>query len=271
MKLKELAYLAGLRPEPKTYGYEQHTFELAGDGTVLYAQWLHPNETPKQITQQSVEALRKFLAPGDVAIDIGAHTGDSTLPIALAVGKAGCVLALEPNRYVFPVLQANAEWNSAKTHIVPLMFAATPEDTDMEFQYSDSGYCNGGRFEGLSPWSHGHAFKLKVQGKNLHEYLKKTFPELIPKIRYIKIDTEGYEPVVLGALSALIAQRRPYLRIEVYRRLEPDRRREMFRFLAGYGYVIHKMTDDCNYQGEILTENDANRWRHYDIFCVPAT
>ena len=70
-----------------------------------YAQWLHPRETGKRISQESVDELRRFLSPGDVAIDIGAHTGDSTIPIALAVGKTGCVLALEPNKYVFPVLE----------------------------------------------------------------------------------------------------------------------------------------------------------------------
>ena len=34
---------------------------------------------------------------------IGAHIGDTTLPIALAAGKKGFVLALEPNPYVFHV------------------------------------------------------------------------------------------------------------------------------------------------------------------------
>jgi len=62
-------------------------------------------------------------------------------------------------------LKKNAELNAATTNIIPLMFAATPEDAEMEFQYSDSGYCNGGRFEGMSKWLHGHAFKLGVQGK----------------------------------------------------------------------------------------------------------
>ena len=113
-----------------------------------------------------------FFSPGDVAIDIGAHSGDSTIPIALAVGKLGCVLALEPNRYVFAVLKKNSELNTAKTHIIPLMFAATPEDAEMEFQYSDSGFCNGGRFQGMSRWIHGHAFRLKVQGRNLHAFLR---------------------------------------------------------------------------------------------------
>ena len=70
--------------------------------------------------------------------------------MALAVGKSGCVFALEPNSYVYPVLAKNAALNPDKTHILPLPFAATPEDAELVFQYSDSGYCNGGRFAGIS-------------------------------------------------------------------------------------------------------------------------
>jgi len=54
----------------------------------------------------------------------------------------------------------------------------------------------------MSKWLHGHAFKLGVQGKNLQSFLKETYPQLVPKIRYIKIDTEGYESVVLQSLAA---------------------------------------------------------------------
>ena len=269
MKLKELPYFLGFQPGPKTYGFKLKSFELPGDGTVEYAQWLHPHETEKEITQSSIDALRKFLSPGDVAIDIGAHTGDSTIPIALATGKQGCVLALEPNRYVFSVLKKNAELNAGKTNIIPLLFAATPEDAEMEFQYSDSGYCNGGRFEGMSKWLHGHAFKLKVQGRNLRSFLQANYPELLPKIRYIKMDTEGYESVVLQSLSELIAQSKPFLKVEVYRKLGDAQRRELYRSIATHGYAIHKIADDGNYFGEMLTEQDMSKWRHFDIFCVP--
>src|SRR6202790_120219 len=137
VKLKELPYFLGLQPGPKTYAHKIKQFDLPADGIVEYAQWLHPHETEKEITQQSVDELRKFLSPGDVAVDIGAHTGDSTVPIALAVGQAGCVLALEPNRYVFPVLKKNSELNAPKPKIIQLIFAATPEDAEMEFLYSD--------------------------------------------------------------------------------------------------------------------------------------
>jgi FkbM family methyltransferase len=270
LKLKELPYFLGLQPGPKTYGFKLKRFELPGDGTVQYAQWLHPHETEKEITQSSIDALRKFLSPGDVAIDIGAHTGDSTIPIALAVGKKGSVLALEPNRYVFSVLKKNAELNADKTNIIPLMFAATPEDAEMEFQYSDSGYCNGGRFEGMSKWRHGHAFKLKVQGRNLGSFLRANHPELLPRIRYIKMDTEGYESSVLQSLSELIAERKPFLKVEVYRKLDEAPRRALYRSIAANGYAIHKIADDGNYLGEMLAEEDISKWRHFDVFCVPA-
>jgi len=270
VKLKELPYLLGLQPAPKTYGFEVKSFDLPTDGTIEYAQWLHPRDRGTEIKQASVDALRKFLSPGDVAIDIGAHSGDSTIPIALAVGKAGCVLALEPNRYVFAVLQKNSELNAAKTHIVPLMFAATPEDAEMEFQYSDSGFCNGGRFQGISRWIHGHAFKLKVQGRNLHSYIRREFPELLPRIRYIKMDTEGYEAEVLRSLDNLLTECKPFLKVEVYRKLDDARRRELYRLLAAHHYVIHKIADNGYDIADTLAEQDMSNWRHFDIFCVPA-
>lgn len=269
MKLKELPYFFGLQPGPKTYGYKLKHFDLATDGAVEYAQWLHPSETEKEIAQASVDALRKFLSPGDVAIDIGAHTGDSTIPIALAVGKQGCVVSLEPNRYVFPVLQKNAELNPEKTNIIPLLFAATPEEAEMEFRYSDPGFCNGGRFEGMSKWLHGHAFKLKVQGRNLHAFLQKHYPGLIPRIRYIKTDTEGYESVVLQSLAQLIAQSKPYLKVEVYRKLDDAERRALFRTIAQLGYEVRKVESDADYFGKVLKERDMSNWRHFDVFCVP--
>lgn len=270
MKAKELFYMIGLRPKAQTYGFEVKTFDLGRDGKVEYAQWLHPRETSKQITQEAVEELRRFLSPGDVAIDIGAHSGDSTIPVALAVGKSGCVLALEPNSYVFPVLAKNADLNPEKTHIVALPFAATPEDAELTFQYSDSGYCNGGQFDRISRWSHGHAFELRVQGKNLLRFLQASHVDLIPKIRYIKIDTEGNDEAVIRSISELLSRYKPYLRIEIYRKLSEEQRRSLYHAVVNAGYALHRIIGEENYRGELIRESDLNRWKHFDAFCVPA-
>ena len=173
MRLREFFYLLGFKPQPRRYNFKLVRFSLPGDGTIDYAGWLHPDKAPTEITQQAVDELRKFLSPGDVAIDIGAHEGDSTVPIALAVGRTGCVLALEPNEYVFPILVENSKLNPDKTNIRPLMIAATDENREMVFEYGDPGYCNGGYHEGYAKYVHGSAFELKVQGRNLENLLKK--------------------------------------------------------------------------------------------------
>ncbi len=270
MKLGDIPYLLGFKPTPKTYSFECVTFELPKDGTVRYAQWLHPKETRKIISQESVDELRKFLAPGDVAIDIGAHTGDSTIPIALAVGTTGCVLALEPNPYVFPVLRENSLANPDRTNIVPLMFAATPEEGDYEFEYSDPGFCNGGRHEGISRWRHGHAFRLPVRGNNLESFLRHEHDDLVPRIRFIKVDTEGYDYTILTTLSGLISTQKPYIMTEVFKWMPREQRVAFYRFLAGHGYAVYRVESSSNYRGEQIDETQMMNWRHFDVFCVPA-
>ncbi|MEX0775145.1 MAG: FkbM family methyltransferase [Phycisphaeraceae bacterium] len=270
MKAKELAYLLGLKPKPRTYGYTVRRFELPKDGVVEYAQWSHPREALKEIRQEVVNELRTFLRPGDVAIDIGAHAGDTTVPMALAVGPGGCVLALEPNRYVFPVLEANARLNLDKTRIIPLMIAATPRDEAMEFEYSDSGFCNGGRHEGINRWRHAHAFKLRVDGRHLPSLLQHDYAELVPRIRFIKVDAEGYDFAILQSLSDLLRQTRCYVKAEVFRHTDQATREAMFDFLSAQGYTIRHVAGDANYHGQVLTAADTMRWPHFDVFCEPA-
>ncbi|HLQ79381.1 MAG TPA: FkbM family methyltransferase [Terriglobia bacterium] len=269
MKAREFGHLLGFRGKPQAYGFEVRAFDLSRDGRVEYAQWLHPGESQKAIAQETVDELRKFLKPGDFAIDIGAHSGDTAVPIGLAVGNTGCVLALEPNKFVFPVLEKNSQLNPGKTRIVPMMFAATPEDGEFDFEYSDSGFCNGGRHEGISKWRHAHAFKLRVAGKNLESYLRNQCSELLTKLKYIKVDAEGYDVTILKTLSNVIAERRPYIKAEVYKHTNPSQREELYRFFAGHRYAIHRIEGENCYAGEVLGENDLMKWRHFDIFCTP--
>ncbi len=224
MKLKHLPRALGFAASPREYPTEVRAFTLPADGEIQFARWLHPSETPKTVTEDSVNALRGFLRDGDVAIDIGAHTGDSAVPMALAVGPRGTVFALEPNPYVFKVLDLNATLNPTKCHIVPLMFAAMPSDGVFEFEYSDSGYCNGGYHGPLSRWTHGDFSKLRVEGRDLVAYLRRTAASELTRLRYIKIDTEGFDRAVAGSLRVLLESARPYIKSEIYKHMPGDER-----------------------------------------------
>jgi hypothetical protein len=167
------------------------------------------------------------------------------------------------------VLELNAGLNPQATHIVPLMFAAMPADGDFEFEYSDEGYCNGGFHQAISSWRHGHFSKLSVQGRHLISYLRATAPEALAKVRFIKIDTEGFDRVVAGTLADLLQQSRPYLKTEIYKHMPVAEREGYFADLRQLRYRLYKC-GEVEYRGEALREAaDLSKWRHFDVFAVP--
>ena len=274
MRLKELFYLLGGRkPEPKAFGWTLETHDLPREGRVEFARWLNPGAyriTAPEV-QATVDQLRRFLGPGDVALDIGAHSGDTALPMALAVGPTGAVLAFEPNPYVFPVLRQNASLNPDRTRIVPLPYAAMRTDGAYEFQYGDESFNNGGFHEGVSRWRHGSAFKLTVEGRNIEELLAREYPALISRVRFIKVDTEGFDLAVLETIEGLIQARRPYVQVEVFnlRKSSAEYRRGLLAFFDRHRYVAHRVRGAGDLLGEVVTADNLMSWNHYDIFCVP--
>jgi FkbM family methyltransferase len=179
------------------------------------------------------------------------------------------VFALEPNPYVFRVLALNASLNPASTNIVPLMFAAMPDDGEFEFEYSDEGYCNGGFHQAVSAWKHGHFSKLTVQGRNLIRYLRTNAAEALPKVRFVKIDTEGFDRSVTRSLVDLLKAARPYLKTEIYKHMPDAERAGYFDDLRQLGYRLFKC-GDAEYRGEELRQAaDLSKWRHFDVFAVP--
>jgi len=267
VKLRDLAR-AVWRRGPREFGWDIETVTLPHDGDVRYAHWLHPAESRKTPVHLNPAPLRAFLRPGDVAIDIGAHTGDSTIPIALATGADGMVFALEPNPYVFKVLEVNAGLNPAKTRITPLMFAATENDGEYEFTYTDEGFCNGGDQRAASSLLTGRFSRLRVAGRNLVRYLSTADPAVVGRLRYIKVDTEGFDRVVVASLKPLIAGHRPYLKTEIFKHLPADARDAYYDDLRAQGYRLFKC-GDVTYRGDELGRADMHRWRHFDVFAVP--
>ncbi|MCP4837442.1 MAG: FkbM family methyltransferase [Phycisphaera sp.] len=269
MKIRNILELLGIRSSPKSYGHFVDTWTLPADGDVELARWKHPKEGDKRFGQEKVDALRTFLGPGDVAVDIGAHTGDTAVPMAVAVGEKGIVVALEPNPYVFSVLEANSRLNSGHGRIIPLPIAAVAESGPIEFTYSDSGFCNGGRHEGMSRWHHGHPFRLQVEGRHLPSVLADEHPDLIDRIRYLKIDAEGHDHAVLESMESIVKRVRPIIRAEINKHTSHDDRKYFFEYVESLGYDIHLHEDGVTPQGRRIGTADVMIERHFDIFCVP--
>jgi FkbM family methyltransferase len=269
MKLRDLIYLLGLRGRPQTYSWETELFELPREGAIPFAQWQHPRQQRTVPTQEVVDELRTFIRPGDFAIDIGAQVGDTTIPMGLATGRHGAVLALEPNRYVYPVLCENVRLNAPRTQFFTRMLAAAEQTQELEFEYSDAGFCNGGCHANINRWRHGHAYKLRVQGVRLETLLQADFNSWLPRLRFIKTDCEGFDLHVLRTMENILRAYRPYLKVEVYRHASEAYRHALLAFLRHLGYRPHCCVSETHLRGPVVLPGDVMNWSHYDLFCVP--
>jgi len=251
------------------YGYEVKTFSLPGLGQVHYAQWLHPLEGSKEITTRQLEFFKTHLKSGGLAIDIGAHTGDTTVPMALAAGKDGLVLGLEPNGYVFKILKKNAELNPQLTHIVPLPFAATDADGEFTFNYSDASFCNGGFLTEIKDTHHHHNYHLKVIGKNLEKFLNENYGQQLPKLQLIKVDAEGYDKEIIKTISTTIRKYKPTLLVECYKRLNVEERNELFDVISNLGYDLYRHEGFEKMEHTKIARNDMMMHPHFDMIAIP--
>jgi FkbM family methyltransferase len=253
----------------KEYGFEIKKYQVDPFGEVAYAQWLHPFEKPKTITAANVAFYQKLCEANSLIIDIGAHTGDTTVPMALAVGKQGKVLALEPNRYVYKILAQNAQLNPKWTHIVPLCFAATSEDGEFTFNYSDASFCNGGFLSNIKNQNHKHNYPLKVIGRNLQDFLFENHQEDLEKLGLIKIDAEGYDKEILKTIPLILEKYKPALMVECYKRLNQAERTELFEVLAQFGYALYLLDDFESLEGlkRIDRKNMMDK-KHFEILAI---
>lgn len=270
MKLKSLVWTLGLRPAPRTYGTTRLQFSLERDGVIEFEKWLHPKDQFAPFEQAYLDSLRKYVGEGDTVLDIGAHCGDFTVPLAIAAGPTGQVFAWEPNPYVFEVLKKNAALNQDKTRIVPVCAAVAPEEGELLFHYSDPGFSNGGNLAGVSRWAHGHAFELKVQGLNFERWAQSNYPESLSKLRFIKCDTEGFDYQILKSLEPILKATTPFLHVEYFRHVSPEGRRELWNYLDSLGY--DQFTTDGAYGVEPVERvhlTDVTRIEHFDVVCIP--
>jgi FkbM family methyltransferase len=252
------------------YEYKIIGFELPSFGKVKYAQWLNPLERPKVINESKVDFFKKFINSGDLAIDIGAHTGDTPIPMALAAGPAGKVLALEPNPYIYKILEVNCELNKGKTNIIPLNYAATVQDGEFFYNSSEASFNNGGISEQQTNRHGKFSLDTKVKGINLGNYLKKNHAGDLNKLALIKIDTEGYDGEVLKSIDDIISQYKPAVIFECFGKLTKQERELLFESVAQHGYSLYYFNDFAsNTEEKRISKDDMMNWKHFDIYAIP--
>jgi len=264
------------RKQFKEFGFKIADFQLSKEGRIRYAQWLHPAEFSNHpgnsgnvVTQETVDFYRQLVKEGDMVVDVGAHEGDTIMPMALAIGRAGLALALEPNPHSFRVLEANSRLNPDKTQIIPLNFAATATDGEFTFGSGDPSFGNGGIVGFTHNATRNTRYQFNVQGKNLEQYLNKYHSDHLNKIALIKIDAEGYDKEIIKSLPNIIRENRPYLITECFGPSTSEEKLELFTILSKQEYALYRLSGFTFKNLTKIGPADMTGKKTFDILAIP--
>lgn len=217
-------------PEPRTLLEEGHQrLVKARHGYVLY----NSNDTVigrsielyGEYFESEVNVFRRFMTPGDVAVDVGANIGAHTLALARLAGDRGFVYAVEPQRLVFQTLCANIALNSLNNvHCLNAAAGDAPgwlrlTDPDPE-----------------APNNFGGAQVAQLAGAPLAPPVASiTLDDLLdlPAVKLVKIDVEGMEAAVLRGARRTLDRCKPLLYVE---NAFPDKSPELVAVLQDAGY-----------------------------------
>jgi FkbM family methyltransferase len=208
-----------------------------GRGVYLFGDTLEPE----------LAALRHFVKPGYVFVDIGANTGVFTLKAAKEVGDSGLVIAVEPFLDVACQLSQNIHLNWFRNCRVRILCVGRATG-QREF------YMNGRKPNSFSLVRESGADSFSVLCVSLNDLC---VWEGLTRLDYLKIDAEGAEEMILEGGAEAIVNFLPIIQVEVnkqcsalpqgYRRFSvpgspnnlfiPSRRRDAMQMAKTHGWT----------------------------------
>jgi FkbM family methyltransferase len=175
--------------------------------------------------------LRRALREGDVAVDVGANKGSYTYWMRRAVGKAGRVVAVEPQRELAAYLLESGRalgWEN-----VDVVEAAASDRTGRAtLRIPGSGVSPGASLE-PGAGAGGSAREVECETVRLDDVLGAESR----RVALVKVDVEGHELSVFRGAERVLERDRPILLFECEaRHLAGKAPAGVFAFLAERGY-----------------------------------
>ena len=168
-----------------------------GQNIIIPRDWM--GALMKSWEPQSIDYLSKYVRKGDIAVDVGACFGLYTVIFSKIVGNDGLVYAFEPDPYMFRLLQENIK-RLHLTNVISFNIALSNTNSISNF------YVTNGGMSSLEPMA-GLRSIVQVIVKTLDSFD-------LPRIDWMKIDTEGTEHLVLEGAKQLLERCGPRMLIE---------------------------------------------------------
>lgn len=190
-------------------------------------------------------SVRRFVPPGGVILDVGAHVGYSSVLFADWVGEAGSVHAFEPLDWHREQIERNLELNRLRSRVKLHPIAVAEKQGTAAFYYRRSMNTGIGSLYARSRSSR----VLKVRTAPLDAWRQEVG---VASASLVKIDVEGAELSVLDGMEDGLAQGAyPLLLVE----LHPTQLQaighsatEVVERLVAHGYSIETWTENHRFE-----------------------
>lgn len=163
------------------------------------------------VRDNALKLAKEALESDSVVLDIGANCGAFSLKLATYAAQKNFkrleIHAFEPNPVIFENYVNNLSLNSSAqdfAHVHPIGFGSEPGQ--VSFQYPETNTGVGRVLQGSSDAT------LKVDIQRLDDFVRQLNP---PKISFIKLIVEGYEPEVFKGGFNTLKKYKPPIFFEV--------------------------------------------------------
>ncbi len=196
-----------------------------------FAKGMYPNES-------LIRFARRATTPESVVIDIGAHVGTFTVPIA---GSVRSVIAFEPAPSTLAILRKNIETNAVQVDVRTVGLSKVPGKASVETRKTENAGAN-----------------TLVSGGDI---IISTLDTEVSKADFIKIDVEGMETEVLEGGGALIERSRPIVFFEInlsQLRSHGTSPRVLERFFKERDYHLYYLIERKSEEGKLSQVNSLS-------------
>jgi|GEM_PF-3885049 len=180
------------------------------------------------------------LREGDNVIEVGAASGEYTIPAAMKIGNKGRLHAFEVEPATYLCLEKNLAYHNI-TNVTPVKMAISDESNKSLWLSFDKGSLSGGTFHGEFSDS------IHVKTISCDDYVSSNDIDIVD---VLKITVNGHEPeVVMGAKNLL-----KNVRIVTF---QTARYQETIKLLSEQGFSVKKSANAAlNGVKIILMEKD---------------
>jgi FkbM family methyltransferase len=210
---------------------------------------------------ENIKLMTKIVAPGDIAMDVGANVGAVTLPLAELVGPSGQVHSFEPGIPIFDRLARNVRHNpSVSGRIFPNHIGLSDKEGELVWREFAHMPGNAGFHEPNGKWTASSSYRVPVT--TLDAYVAR---KGLQRVNFIKIDTEGFEPMVLRGARDTLQKFRPLLIVETLQEYQEMPGADYFRRIEESMWKLDYVLFKFNGRLSKASPEDHSQ----DTVCIP--